>query len=104
MRIDHEKLRADLTEAKKIADKKVARVRDGGSVNSDRVVLCDVRFTKKLEATIRSAGLSCYKGRWGIHLGTGFGGQAARHALGTKAFYEELKKRGYDVTVYYQMD
>lgn len=104
MKIDHAKLKKDLIESMQIAERGAHLVPDGGSCNNDRPVLCDVRFTKKLQETIRDAGLSCYKSRWGVHLGVAVGGQGARHAKGVELFKEAMSERGYSMLIYWQMD
>jgi len=106
------KLIEDLKKAAAVAKKRVARVKDGGSCNSDQAVLNFKRFPHpkvraQIEEACKAAGVS---GRWSRHRGvclkleTGVTGQGCRQTFAAEAMYESLKSDGWDVGVRYYTD
>lgn len=83
---------------------------DGGTSNFDSPVLKLPRWTEKLvEQASKEAGMGAFKWMCGkTVLGWVFSfqstGQADRRSRRAEAIADELKRRGYEVSMYYQMD
>ena len=83
---------------------------DGGTCNFDSPVLYLDRWNGKLvEQAAKEAGSSAFKWRWGRTtlgwvISPRSSGQGNRRTRRAEAIRDEMKKRGYDVGMYYQMD
>jgi len=102
----------DLKAALEIAREVAAKTEDGGTCNFDAPVLLlpttgkGCRTAKRVaKETIEAAGLDSFEWRKNalviqIHCG----GQGASRTRSAEAFERELRARGYETTMYYQMD
>ena len=79
-----------------------AEASDGGSANLDHVVLTGLRGVR--EDSLRKAGISAHKGRWGFHLSAPFNGQGQRRYAGVQAMAKHLQDAGVECHVFYQLD
>lgn len=102
----------DLKAALEIAKEESAKYEDTGTCNFDSPVLYTTPAkgpgSRKAKAAfaqaIKDAGLDYFENRGGLVLSIGVGGQARTRTRGAEAFREELARRGYQTTMYYQMD
>lgn len=94
---------AAMAEAERVATE---NPEDGGTCNFDSPAVYLPKFNKKIvEKVFEKAGTFSFE--WGKNtfvFGTRTGGQANRRTRAAEAAYEVMKSRGYDATVYYQMD
>ena len=107
MSLNLNKLTADLKDARKAATEAISGMSDGGTCNFDCPYLYTggqfKRRSKRVEAAIEAAGLRVFWSK-GYHL-MGFpGGQGLTRTAAAKAAAELLSERGWDCSVYYQMD
>jgi hypothetical protein len=107
----YEELTQDLKEARKRGVESIKDVEDSGTCNSDGIFLTlkGFREEKTIQA-IKDSGLNGYKTKHSIY-GTGFlvgygfsVGQALRREMATETMYNYLKKLGYDIAHWQQMD
>ena len=89
-------IQAALAEGRKAAD----AVEDRGTCNMDRATLY---LPGTREASLKAAGISGYKLGRVFALGAVYG-QADKNTAGVKAVADYLSARGYDASVWYQMD
>lgn len=98
---------ADFTEAQLAARRAVALHVDGGTCNFDSCVIFSPP-SSDLEQAAKLAGLRVYRRNWldksAYFLSTPVGAQGSVRTLQAEAMERELRGRGYDATVYYQMD
>lgn len=103
------KLRDDIRAALE-ATEYLEQTEDGGTCNFDSPVLYLDRWNGKLvEQVAKEAGSSAFKWRWGRTMlgwviSPRSSGQGNRRTRRAEAMRDELKKRGYSVDMYYQMD
>lgn len=102
------KLARDLRVAKEAAQAAADAVEDEGTCNFDNVRLFGLRWSRKVVDAARAAGVTAERRHWlrrpCIELGFGTGGQAAKRSKAAQVASEVLRARGWDTTVYFQMD
>jgi len=101
---DLSKLTEDLKAAREAGHKAAAATDDGGTCNFDSPMLYGIRLTKKAEEAIQAAGCHVFKGRGGLVISLGVGGQANKRTRAAEAAEALLKERGYETSIWYQMD
>lgn len=97
---------AAMSEAERVATE---NPEDGGTCNFDSPAVYLPKFNKKIvEKVFEKAGTFSFEwklfGKKMFVFGTRTGGQGNRRTRAAEAAYEVMKDRGYDATVYYQMD
>ncbi len=105
----YEKLKWDLIEAAEKAKEEAIETDDGGTCNFDCCVLFLPRYNeKKTIEAIKAAGMSGFKsihfGKVCYMLGNPIFAQGNRRTAQAEKINEVMKSKGYDTTVYYQMD
>ena len=97
---------AAMSEAERVATE---NPEDGGTCNFDSPAVYLPKFNKKIvEKVFERAGTHSFE--WKLFdkkmfvFGTRTGGQGNRRTRAAEAAYEVMKDRGYDATMYYQMD
>lgn len=104
----YEKLTADLIAARDFAAM-LADENDGGTCNLDSAAIALPRWNvKKTQEAFEKAGLraskwKCFGNYYYLICGC-YSGQGNRRTTMAEAVYEYLKKLGYQVSMYYQMD
>jgi hypothetical protein len=101
--IDYEKLSKDIGDAIEAGKAAAEQIPDGGSCSADCVVLSGIRWSKKVEAIIPGAHSSKWFGRKCIKI-TPPVGMASKRLRCAEAMSDLLRARGWDATVFYQMD
>lgn len=102
----YEDVLAAMSEAERVATE---NPEDGGTCNFDSPAVYLPKFNKKIvEKVFERAGTHSFEwklfGKKMFVFGTRTGGQGNRRTRAAEAAYEVMKDRGYDATVYYQMD
>lgn len=102
----YEQLTQDLIDSAAEAQQ-FALANDGGTCNFDSPTVRLERWNKEqLINAVKNAGLNCFYCKffksWVITGGTS--GQGNRRTTMAEAIKDSLKKRGYDASMYYQMD
>jgi hypothetical protein len=100
----YEELREKINDARNIGQLAANKVDDGGTCNSDRVVICGLRRVREL--TLNNAGINCYK-HWsfaGSFVLSGSFGQGDKNTVGIQAMADHLKSLGVDCYVHSKMD
>lgn len=107
-------LTADINAARDEARKAIEDMDDRGTCNFDSLLFpvgksCVLkRKTAAFEAALTAAGLNPSYRNYGLNRGyvvsVRLGGQAATRTKATEVVCDMLRAKGYDVTMYYQMD
>jgi hypothetical protein len=101
--IDYDKLAMDMRDAVAAGKAAAEQVPDGGSCSADYVVLSGIRWSKKVERLLPDAHSSKWLGRKCIKI-TPPVGMASKRLRCAEAMCDLLRARGWDATVFYQMD
>lgn len=103
------KLKEDIAECLKVAEKAAEGVEDTGSCNLDAASVNLPRWRQALvEQAVKEAGAGCFV--WNVVGGKRYVihtppvGQAKCNQVAAEAMTEEFQKRRYDAFTYYQMD
>lgn len=95
----------DMTACREIAKQAISGLSDGGTCNLDSPKLLGPKsINPAVEKILEEAGFSVFTDRQGAVINIGVGGQGHTRTKAAETFMKAMRERGYEMSMYYQMD